>query len=187
MFAFAANRVSPRGLMLSRNYFPSGTNNLIRSAAVVPSGKSAVTNPPSIEQLISAQVKKEGFQWVENPQALELFRESESNHGIVFIDARDDESYRAAHIPRAREFDPYHPEEYFPGALPACQTAEKIVVYCNGGDCDDSQTAALLLKEVGISAQKLLIYGGGITEWTNRNLPVQSGPFAGGKTNSPTQ
>lgn len=186
MFAFVANQISPKGLMLSRNYFPSGTNNVIRSVAAVPAHEDASTNSSSIEQLIAAQIKKEGFQLIDNPQALGLFHESESNHGIVFIDARDEESYRTAHIPRARQFDPYRPEKCFPNVLPVCQKAEQIVVYCNGGDCDDSQTAALLLKAVGISPRILLIYGGGITDWTNRNLPVQSESLSDGKAKGTT-
>ena len=59
--------------------------------------------------------------------------------------------------------------------LPVCQAAEQIVVYCNGGDCDDSETAAILLRDVGIANRKLFIYGGGITEWTTNRLPVEIG------------
>ena len=35
-FAFAANRISPRGLALARNYFPTGTNNVVRAVASSP-------------------------------------------------------------------------------------------------------------------------------------------------------
>jgi rhodanese-related sulfurtransferase len=93
----------------------------------------------------------------------------------VFIDARDESHYREGHIPGACEFDPYRPDKYFAAILPICRAAEQIVVYCNGGDCDDSETAAILLRNVGIANQKLFIYGGGITEWTDNNLPVETG------------
>lgn len=177
-FAFATNCISPRGLALTRNYFPSGANGTVRPAAVpVPTTGASSTNPAtvSIEQLLAAQIKREGMQLIDGREARQLFHESESDRSIVFIDARDEEHYQAGHIPGAHEFDPYYPEKYLPEVLPVCQAAEKIVVYCNGGDCDDSQNAALLLKGIGISTQKLLIYGGGITEWTNSSLPVETG------------
>jgi len=59
--------------------------------------------------------------------------------------------------------------------LPVCQAAEQIVVYCNGGDCDDSESAAILLRDVGIANRKLFIYTGGIPEWTTNGLPVEIG------------
>ena len=78
-------------------------------------------------------------------------------------------------FPGAYEFDPYHPEKYFPAVLPVCRAAEQIVVYCNGGDCDDSKTAALLLRDMGLTNRKIFVYGGGITEWTTNHQPVETG------------
>jgi rhodanese-related sulfurtransferase len=49
------------------------------------------------------------------------------------------------------------------------------VVYCHGGDCDDSESAAILLRDVGIATRKLFIYTGGIPEWTTNGLPVEIG------------
>jgi rhodanese-related sulfurtransferase len=176
--AFAANQISPRGLALARNYFPTGTNNSVRMTANV--GASAVsvgTNSASFyfAQQLAAQMKQEGLQLIASRQAAQFFHDAHLNRGIVFIDARDESYYRESHIPGAYEFDPYHPESYFPAVLPVCQAAEQIVVYCNGGDCDDSQTAALLLRDVGIPNRKIFVYSGGITEWTNNRLPVEIG------------
>jgi len=175
--AFAANQISPRGLALARNYFPTGTNNAVRSATSVPTGRIAGTNPatPSPAQQLAVQMKQDGLQLIDSRRAVRLFHDSHLKEGVVFVDARDESHYREGHIPGAYEFDPYHPEQYFPAVLPVCQAAEQIVVYCNGGDCDDSQTAALLLKDVGIANRKLFVYGGGITEWTNNHLPVETG------------
>jgi len=95
--------------------------------------------------------------------------------GRELINARDEQHYREGHIPGACEFDPYHPEKYFATVLPVCQAAEQIVLYCNGGDCDDSESAAITLRDVGIANQKLFVYTGGITEWTTNGLPVEIG------------
>jgi len=181
--AFAANQISPRGLALARNYFPTGTNNSVRAAANVgASTVGAGTNSASFSfaQQLAAQMKQAGLQLIDGHQASQLFHDSRSNRGIVFIDARDQSYYRESHIPGAYEFDPSHPESYFPAVLLVCRAAEQIVVYCNGGDCDDSQTAALLLRDVGIPNSKIFVYGGGITEWTNNRLPVEIGDRNGG-------
>jgi rhodanese-related sulfurtransferase len=94
---------------------------------------------------------------------------------LVFIDARNQEEFQKGHIPGAWLFDPYHPEQYFTAIIPVCQAAEQIVVYCHGGDCDDSLTAASLLLDIGIPASKIAIYGGGMNEWPDTGLPVEAG------------
>lgn len=183
VFALATNHISPRGLELARNYFPTGTNDLVRAVATnAPPGNIADTNTGisiSAEQL-AARVKQQGFQWVDRQRALQLFHDSHSNQGVVFIDARDQSYYLEGHIPGAYDFNPYDPEKYFPVIMPVCQEAKRIVIYCEGGDCDDSETAALLLKDVGIPREKLFVYGGGITEWTNNRLPVETGKRTSG-------
>jgi rhodanese-related sulfurtransferase len=174
-FAFAANLASPRGLALTRNYFPAGIS---RPAPAPVATSVANTNAPATApaQLLAARLREQGLQSVDGHQAAQLFHDPRFKQGsIAFIDARDEQHYREGHIPGACEFDPYYPEKYFPTALPVCQAAEQIVVYCNGGDCDDSESAAILLREVGIANRKLFVYPGGIPEWTTNGLPVEIG------------
>ncbi len=160
VFAFAANRISPRGLSLARNYFPTGTNDAMRtSAGANPPEAAAGTNSTALSSPppLAGQMRPKELQLLDGHQAVQLFHDSHLKSGtIAFIDARDEEHYQAGHIPGAYEFDPYHPEKYFPAVLPVCRAAEQIVVYCHGGDCDDSQTAALLLRDVGIPNRKAL-------------------------------
>ena len=59
--------------------------------------------------------------------------------------------------------------------MPVCQAAEKVVVYCTGGNCEDSEFAAIFLRDAGVPREKLLVYGQGITEWIALNLPIESG------------
>lgn len=178
-FALAANQFSPRGLALTRNYFPVETNSVVQAAVHLTSFRTASGRnpaPPMPGDLLAAQMKQQGLQLVDGPQSVQLFHNSHLKQGaIVFVDARDDLQYRQGHIPGAYQFDPYRPEGYFPTVLPVCQAAERIVVYCNGGNCGDSETAALLLKDVGISNRKIFVYAGGITDWTNNHQPVETG------------
>lgn len=179
LFAFGANLVSPRGLILTRNYFPAG----IRHPALATTnvvGTNLLALSPA--QLLALRLKELGLQLVDGLQAQQLFRDPRFPQGtLVFIDARGEQLYREGHIPGAWEFDPYRPEKYFPAVNPLCQAAEQIVVYCNGGDCDDSESAALTLRDVGIATNKLFIYIGGFAEWTTNSLPVEVGERNSGK------
>jgi len=172
-FAFGANLVSPRGLALTRNYFPAGISRPAPAARNVANTNAPASSPA---QLLAARLKELGLQSVDGRQAAQLFHDPRFKQGsIAFIDARDEQHYGEGHIPGACEFDPYHPEKYFATVLPVCQAAEQIVIYCNGGDCDDSESAAITLRDVGIANQKLFVYTGGITEWTTNGLPVEIG------------
>ena len=119
-------------------------------------------------------MKELGLQLIDGHRAQELFHDPRRSDGaLIFVDARDAGRYREGHIPGAYEFDPYHPKQYLDAVLPVCQKAGLIVVYCNGGDCDDSESAALSLRDDGIASQKLLIYAGGMTEWTTNGWPIE--------------
>lgn len=186
-FAFAANRISPRGLALARDYFPTGTNEVVPAVTLaVPVGEPPDTNPAvrSFVQIPTTPTQGRGWQLIDDRQAVQLLHDSHLRPGaIVFIDARDEEHYLGGHVPGAYEFDPYYPEKYFPAVLPVCRAAEQIVVYCSGGDCDDSQKAALLLRDMGLTNQKIFVYGGGITEWTTTHQPVETGGRNSGNVN----
>jgi rhodanese-related sulfurtransferase len=189
VLGLAANQISPRGLALARNYFPGDAGKPMSPAKGAVS-RSDATNAPALSaaELLAARLKEQGLQLADSPTVRQLFQAPRFQQGkIVFIDARDEVRYREGHIPGAYEFDPYHPEKYFPTALPPCQAAEQIVVYCHGGDCDDSESAALTLRDVGIPIKKLFIYGGGITEWTAHGWPVETGERNSGKIRGASQ
>lgn len=93
----------------------------------------------------------------------------------IFIDARDDKHYQEGHIPGAFQLNYYRPDAHLPLVIPMAQVAEKVVLYCNGGNCEDSELAALLLRDAGIPGQKLFVFAGGFTEWAGAGLPVERG------------
>ena len=178
--AFAANALSPRGLKLTEDYFHGETLPVPRTGTnrttIVASGTNSA-DP------VVARLKEKGLQVVNAEQAAELFHSAlYQEGGIIFIDARNDEHYQGGHIPGAYQFDNYHPENYMGTVFPLCQSAQKIVVYCNGGNCEDSQFAALTLRDAQIPNEKLFVFTGGITEWTNRGNAVELGERNSGKT-----
>jgi 3-mercaptopyruvate sulfurtransferase SseA len=71
--------------------------------------------------------------------------------------------------------DRYHPEKDLAADLVPCQNAERVVVYCMGGDCEDAEFTALMLRDAGVSNKNLFVYGGGFDEWSASHLPLEQG------------
>ena len=182
-FAFAANELSPRGLKLARNYFPGGGDQSVAPPRIGP----APTNENTAAAEIDERLKKKGLQPVHLAEVTRLFHDPTTPEGlVVFVDARDEDTYNKAHIPGAWHLDPYHPEGELSEVLTACQMAGQIVVYCAGGDCEDADSTAIVLRDAGTPAQKLFVYGGGFDEWSAHALPLEhglrnSGNITGGK------
>ncbi|HKQ36628.1 MAG TPA: rhodanese-like domain-containing protein [Verrucomicrobiae bacterium] len=171
LFALAANALSPRGLRIARDYFPGAP----------VTGANAVSAPDSI----AARLQQHGLNLGTSNQVAQLFRDPAYEQGlIIFVDARNDHAYEGGHVPGAWQLDRYRPENYLPAVLPLCMNAQKVVVYCNGGSCEDSEFAAVMLREAGIPAGNILVYGGGISEWTN-TMPFEVGARASGQIIQP--
>jgi rhodanese-related sulfurtransferase len=178
-FAFAANEISPRGLRLTTDYFPRAIQSSLPEATATPLTPSpGNTNAavPAPANPLAARLQAKGLQLVESNQVAQLFRDPRYEQGlIVFIDDRDDQHYKEGHIPGAYQFNHYRAENYLATVMPVCQTAQQIVVYCTGGDCDDSEFAAIMLRDAGIRKEKLFVYSGGMTEWNTSGQPVEIG------------
>lgn len=129
---------------------------------------------PSAEE--QSDVNGLGVQVVSFDQVCAMFEDPEREAGLIlFIDARDADNYNDGHIPGAVQLDHYKLERYLPKVLPLTRYAEKIVVYCNGGDCEDSLFASEDLFEAGVAYEKVFLYTGGIEEWRQMGMPVENG------------
>ena len=171
LLALAANALSPRGLRLARNYFPT-----------VP---VTHTNVATASDPLAARLRQLGLKLAVSNEVAQLFRDPGYEQGtIVFVDARNDHAYQGGHVPGAWQLDRYRPENYLPTVLPLCLGAQKIVVYCNGGSCEDSEFTAMMLRDAGIPAENILVYGGGISEWTNA-MPFEVGVRGSGQIVQP--
>lgn len=177
VLSFAANSISPRGLVLARNYFPGAIHSPTPTAATPKPAQAGSTNTTvSTAELVAARLKAKGLQLVNLVEMQQLFRDPRyAQQLVVFVDSRDDQHYQAGHVPGAYLFDHYRAEKYLAGVLPVCQAAERIIVYCNGGDCEDSEYAAFTLREVGVPNAKLAVYAGGFTEWQTNAQPIEIG------------
>ena len=57
---------------------------------------------------------------------------------VIVLDARSKEDYELAHIPGAHLADHYHQQQYVEPLAEAIRMVPIVVVYCKGGDCEDS-------------------------------------------------
>lgn len=89
---------------------------------------------------------------------------------VVIIDARPSVFFQAAHISGAISVprDAFDAEFLKQKASLSRPGIAGIVVYCSGGDCEDSGTVAGKLQQAGIGP--LAIYEGGWDEWSAETL-----------------
>jgi rhodanese-related sulfurtransferase len=127
---------------------------------VAPAGKTFAPHPDRASVEIGTD------------DAEQLFREKR-----LFLDARRTTVYADGHIPGARSFPIWESDiadrvkAFYEEGLD--QNAP-IVIYCSGGDCEDSHMLAEKLYMVGFN--NLLVYKDGFPGWQKRGLPAVKGP-----------
>ena len=105
---------------------------------------------------------------------LELLYEDEAY--VVILDSRRKSSYEDGHIPGAYLANHYRQEKYIPDLKDILEKAPIVIVYCNGGNCEDSIFLARdLVYKHNIPSEAIHIYEGGIAEWKKLNLPIKKG------------
>lgn len=167
--ALTANHFSPKGIKLTRDYFPG--------SPATEEGQLQVAGVPSAAaEGIEARLQARNLAMLDLTQVQELYhdprRESEQ---VIFVDARNRRHYEEGHVPGAFHLDHFYPEQTLTEVLPAALMAEEVVVYCNGGDCEDSEFVAIFLQETGVPIDRLRVYPGGMMEWREQGLPVELG------------
>jgi rhodanese-related sulfurtransferase len=87
--------------------------------------------------------------------------------GVMVLDVRPEEEYRAGHIPGARSV----PIERLEAYLEEIPTDREVVAYCRGPYCVFSDEAVALLRSRGYRARRL---EEGLPDWRAAGLPVES-------------
>lgn len=99
--------------------------------------------------------------------------------GALFLDARRTSVFEQGHIPGARSFSVWESDiddkvkALFAERGDPLQQAEPIVVYCSGGDCEDSHNLAEKLW--GIQYNNVYVYKDGFPDWQKRGGAVHTG------------
>lgn len=188
--ALAANGVYENGLSLRRSYFVVEPTGPIQHP-VPPGGADPTAGPgdeatpveedPAVAAVIERLTEK-GIQVKPHDGVVQLYESPEYEDGAyVFVDARNEDHYRAGHIPGAYQFDHFHMERYIQEVVPVCQTAIEVVVYCYGKDCTDSEITAQHLINLGVDPSMLSVYVGGIQTWCEKGMPVEKGERGSGE------
>jgi rhodanese-related sulfurtransferase len=166
-----ANALNAGGIVIGKNYF--------RTVVTGDPGRPAGSDSPApVDEKDCIHIDEETglqmacFRFVADQHDLM----PDSDGFVVFVDARDDESYAEGHLPGALHVDHYQQDRYLPEVMPALQEAGVIIVYCTGGDCEDSKfLATALVMDHGLPLEPIYVYEGGIEEWKEKGKPLKQG------------
>ncbi len=95
---------------------------------------------------------------------------------MLFLDARRSSVFEEGHVAGARSFPVWESDiedrvkKLFEEGL---DQRAPVVIYCSGGNCEDSHMLAERLYKVGFD--NVLIYKDGFPDWQKRGLPVSKG------------
>lgn len=90
----------------------------------------------------------------------------------LFVDARDPKEFKLGHIPGAQNLPAEQFLEYYEkigSSLPP--EGIPIIVYCQGGPCEESQAVLEHLKT--LEYKDLYLFPGGWLEWKEKNYPEE--------------
>ena len=97
--------------------------------------------------------------------------------GTLFLDARRSKDFAQGHVGGARSFPVWEAEvvkERVEGLVAEGRDlALPVVLYCSGGDCEDSHMLAQTLFGAGF--ENLLVYRDGFPDWVKRGGAVRAG------------
>ncbi|MFN7020198.1 MAG: rhodanese-like domain-containing protein [Phycisphaerales bacterium] len=94
--------------------------------------------------------------------------------GAAFVDSRKAEDYAAGHVRDAFRIDTYMFKDGDPPKLQLIARDSFVVVYCNGGNCDESDNLARLLD--GSGYKKVYVMHDGFPGWRAAGHPTGTGP-----------
>jgi len=98
---------------------------------------------------------------------------------VLFLDARRTSVYEQGHIPGARTYSVWESDiddkvrKLFDERSDPSAQALPIVIYCSGGDCEDSHMLAQKLW--GIQFNNVYVYKNGFPDWQARGGQVHTG------------
>jgi rhodanese-related sulfurtransferase len=175
---FGANAVRETGsIKLTKNYFDKGTPRPTASpegtAAIATAGAS-LPSAPSVKNVAVKHLQHD-YQEITFEGVVGVLNDPLTAQGLnVFVDARKADLFHEGHIPGAIHCDPYEPQRSIETVLARANGVEKVIVYCGGGDCEDSIFLCRDLVEGGVPNETVYLYPGGWSEWTAKKMPVST-------------
>ena len=89
----------------------------------------------------------------------------------IFLDARDEESYKKGHIKNAINVPYTLPIKEKLKLMSSIPFNMPLVSYCDGAECKASEGLAIELSQIGY--ERVMIFFGGWDDWQESNYPVE--------------
>lgn len=172
--AFGVNAVRKEGhIKPTKNYFDKS----VPTAAVATAGVQAPNGGSAPLSAAPKQKRLEhDYQEIGLDEVLAVLKDPETARGLnVFIDARKEDDFAEGHIPGAIWCSPYEIEKCINTVLDRAKGADKVVVYCDGGDCEDSIFMCRELVNADVPLEAVRLYAGGWKEWSAHKEPSRNG------------
>lgn len=93
--------------------------------------------------------------------------------GATFIDARKMDLFEASHIPGAFKIELHDFEQGNPPILMMIPRGAQLIIYCTGGNCDESEKVAKMLQGSGYPQSYVL--HDGLPGWQGMGWPTEQG------------
>lgn len=147
---------------------------LAAGAAPAPAPVTPVPAAPPAPAVADVPPVPEGKPWLEiNPAQVDAL----AARGAVFVDARMTSQYQEGHIAGAIAIPIWESGVDQKIAQLVFEAegdmARPIIVYCNGGDCEDSHNLGEKIFFAG--HQSVYVYKDGYPDWLQRGRPVATG------------
>ncbi|UCE60151.1 MAG: rhodanese-like domain-containing protein [Phycisphaerales bacterium] len=163
---FGYNAVRANGALEPfKNYFSVGPTADRQMAPNVVSDTALAkgTGEPSVRVVKHLE---HPYQRISFADVVCVFNDPETEIGLnIFVDARSVALYEDGHIPGALQCSPYKTEDCLEELVTEALVAEKIVVYCNGGNCEDSIFMCRELIDAGVAYDAIYLFDGGWEAW----------------------
>lgn len=188
--SFGANAVRETGFIkLTKDYFDKGNpGNKTKpdgvalpaddSSSVATPGASMQSGRPASSSLSGGGVSthlQHGYQEISFDDVVGVLNDPQTAQGLnIIVDARKADLFNEGHIPGAIHCDPYEPQASIETVLARANGVEKVIVYCGGGDCEDSVFMCRELIEASVPNETIFVYPGGWSEWTAKRMPVST-------------
>lgn len=180
----------------TKNYFEKAAGKSVTIAAP-PTAKPVAPSPPlstpsaptKVEPAAPALSKatvsetpkpakklEHPYQEIELDEVAKVFKDPGTKQGLnIFVDARKEDLFVEGHIPGAMHCDPYDATAHINAVIERANGVERVIVYCGGGDCEDSIFLCRELIDAGVSEDSVYLFPGGWKEWNAKQLPVETG------------
>ena len=177
---FGTNAVRGSGsIKVARNYFYAGEASPSGASATAMKNDSApggVLEGDASADAADAAHATHCYQIMPFEQVAEVFKDDCTRMGgNLFIDARKAEAFAEGHIPGAIQADHYRLEEYVDKLLALAGCADRIIVYCHGGACEDSIFLCSDLIELEVPYDAIYLFSDGWEKWVKKGMPIEKG------------